>query len=142
MNSGVAFHAPHWNAGFGVTHLNAPVLRQATIVGAGTITYNVARHYYLFADYEFPIGAGPWSVRPRMIARTDRVKYSAQLSIIGSYSKAWLSLNYRTSDAVGFSGGYDFFGKYRVGYGYEWTTNQLSTISKGTHEITLGFLLK
>jgi type IX secretion system PorP/SprF family membrane protein len=142
MNTGVAFHAPKWNAGFGVTHLNAPAFDMESIFGAGTTSYNAARNYYLTGDYTFTLSDN-WSLRPRVLAATDAVKAYAQLSVVAGFKNAWLSVNCRTTESFGGAAGYDFRGKWRVGYAYEvWNSRLSNGILLGTHELTLGLLLK
>lgn len=78
-----------------------------------------------------------------MLVRTDMVKMSADFNLLVYYKKQyWLGVGYRTSDAICFMGGWDIKEKFRVGYCYDLTINQLSSISRGTHEIVLGFQLK
>lgn len=144
MNAGVAFHAPKWNAGFGVTHLTAPALSQQSVDGSGVTEYDAARHYYLTADYNFTIGSsGFWSVRPRVLAATDAVKAYTQLSVVGAYKNIWLAGNARSTGFFGGAAGYDIRGKYRLGYAYEVYRSPLNNnVFFGTHEFTLGLLVK
>jgi hypothetical protein len=39
-------------------------------------------------------------------------------------------------------GGWDIMEKFRVGYSYDLTLNKLKSISRGSHEIVLGLMLK
>ena len=54
---------------------------------------------------------------------------------------AWVGASYRTSE--GFAGmiGINFSNAINIGYSYDYTTSQLNTISRGSHEIVVGFLL-
>lgn len=53
----------------------------------------------------------------------------------------WLGTSYRYKD--GFAGliGININGGLNIGYSYDLTTSRLNTVSKGTHEIMIGFLL-
>ena len=53
----------------------------------------------------------------------------------------WVGAGYRLKD--GFAGlvGLNVSNAFNISYSYDYTTSQLNTVSKGTHEIVLGFLL-
>lgn len=54
---------------------------------------------------------------------------------------AWIGASYRTGE--GFAGmvGMNVSNTLNVGYSYDYTTSGLNTVSKGTHEILVGFLI-
>ncbi len=104
--------------------------------------YTSSRHYNLFAAYDIKVG-NKFVLKPQFIVRTDLVRFSADFNLLARYNnRYWVGVIYRAADAVGFTAGWDIKERYRVGYSYDRTINQLSSISKGTHEIVLGFLLK
>jgi type IX secretion system PorP/SprF family membrane protein len=53
----------------------------------------------------------------------------------------WVGAGYRLKD--GFNGlvGLNVSNTFNISYSYDYTTSQLNTITKGTHEIVLGFLI-
>jgi hypothetical protein len=53
----------------------------------------------------------------------------------------WLGGSYRFKD--GYSGmlGLNVGNAFNIGYAYDYTTTALRTVSRGTHEIIIGFLL-
>ncbi len=104
--------------------------------------YTSSRHYNLFAAFDIMVGQ-KFVVTPQFVVRTDAVKFSADFNLLARYKERyWAGITYRTTDAIAFCAGWDIKERYRVGYSYDRTFNQLSSISKGTHEIVLGFLLK
>lgn len=54
---------------------------------------------------------------------------------------AWIGASYRTGE--GFAGmlGVNISNTLNIGYSYDYTTSRLNTVSKGTHEILIGFML-
>ncbi len=54
---------------------------------------------------------------------------------------AWIGASYRNGE--GFAGmvGVNISNALNIGYSYDYTTSRLNTVSKGTHEILIGFLL-
>lgn len=135
LNAGVVYKARAFSVGLSSTNVNEPVVRNP-------YHYTFARHYVLFADYTFNIG-NDFELKPQAIVRTDAVKISADFNVLATYRKQyWLGFTYRTSDALCFMAGWDILQKFRVGYSYDLTINQLSGVSRGSHEVVLGFMLK
>lgn len=56
-------------------------------------------------------------------------------------NKVWIGGNYRTSDAFSAMLGFNLGSLLNVGYAYDFTTSDLNTVSRGSHEIVLGFTL-
>ncbi|HLP53775.1 MAG TPA: PorP/SprF family type IX secretion system membrane protein [Fluviicola sp.] len=135
-NVGIAFHSNFLNAGISCTQLNEPTFKK------NTTEYNAARHYWLFLEYNHDFSDN-FSIQPRIQIVTDEVKATYMASIMTTlYQKLWFGVNYSVDNYIGGMIGYDFFGKYRVGYGYDYTTNKLNNVSQGTHEIVLSYLIK
>ena len=53
----------------------------------------------------------------------------------------WLGLSYRSGEGLAAMMGANISNTVNIGYSYDYTTSQLNTISKGTHEILVGFLI-
>ncbi|MES2555600.1 MAG: PorP/SprF family type IX secretion system membrane protein [Bacteroidota bacterium] len=135
-NVGIVFHSNYFNAGISCTQLNEPNFKW------GTTSYTNARHYWLFLEYEHYF-LETILLQPRIQIVTDAVKATYMASLMVSFdNNLWGGINYSVDNYIGGMIGYDFRGKYRIGYGYDMTSNKLSTISKGTHEIVLSYLLE
>lgn len=134
MNLGVVYKRDKLSVGFSTTHLN-----QKSI---STVNYSTARHYILFGMYQFDLGTD-FYLKPQVVMRTDAVKFSADINVLAYFkNKYWAGMTYRTSDAIAFMVGWDILEKFRIGYSYDLTINQLNNVSIGTHEIVLGLMLK
>lgn len=132
INAGVIYKNRNFSAGFSVTELNEPDIN----------SYSTPRHYNLCADYVIDLSDKLY-LKPQGMFRTDAVKYAADVNLLIYYNKQfWAGMSYRTSDAVAWMAGVDIFEKFRVGYSYDLTINQLSSISRGTHEAVLAFMLR
>lgn len=132
---GVAFKSKAFNAGISITQLNAPTFLLGT-------SYYAARHYWFFLEYQYDF-TDNLVIQPRIKIVTDAVKSTYMASLMAViYKNWWGGINYSFENYIGAMFGYDFYGKYRVGYSYDYTTNKLSSVSKGTHEIVLSYLLK
>ncbi len=53
----------------------------------------------------------------------------------------WAGASYRLKDGIAAMVGLNVSNTFNIGYSYDYTTSRLNTVSKGTHEIVLGFLL-
>jgi type IX secretion system PorP/SprF family membrane protein len=53
----------------------------------------------------------------------------------------WIGASVRTYDGFAAMVGLNVSNTFNIGYSYDLTTSRLNTISKGTHEIVLGFLI-
>ncbi len=139
--------------GISSTHLTAPVLTDSTAVGTGTVanvTYNSARHYYLMGGKTFMNAFGSYGhLDVNVLMRTDMVKLSSDINIRYMwFDKLYAGLTYRTSDAVAIMAGARPFlmmnpgtamDHLLIGYSYDITTNKLSSISRGSHEMLIKY---
>jgi type IX secretion system PorP/SprF family membrane protein len=53
----------------------------------------------------------------------------------------WIGASYRHEDGFAAMAGLNISNKINVGYAYDYTTSGLNIVSKGTHEILVGFIL-
>ena len=67
-----------------------------------------------------------------------QVDFNAKLQYM---DLAWVGASYRTEDGFAAMLGINISNAINIGYSYDYTTSVLNTISKGTHEINVGFLI-
>ncbi|WP_212006456.1 type IX secretion system membrane protein PorP/SprF [Chitinophaga sp. HK235] len=53
----------------------------------------------------------------------------------------WMGASYRLHDGVAAMFGVNINSTFNIGYSYDYTASSLNTVSKGSHEIMIGFLL-
>ena len=53
----------------------------------------------------------------------------------------WVGASLRTYDGFAAMVGLNVSNAFNIGYSYDLTTSRLNTVSKGTHEIVIGFLI-
>ena len=99
-------------------------------------------HVFATAGYRFLIGED-WNLIPSVMVKyvqplPTQIDINAKLQYL---DKAWIGASYRYED--GFAGmvGMHIGGKFNIGYAYDYTTSGLNIVSKGSHEIIVGFLL-
>jgi len=53
----------------------------------------------------------------------------------------WVGASYRIEDSFGGMLGINMSNTVNISYSYDYTVSRLNTVSKGTHEIVVGFLI-
>jgi len=135
-----------FNAGFSVTHIPATSLESGSVGGTtGTIPlgFQTARHFYFSGGYKFnKLVAQRDDIDINFLVQSDIVETSFQINARYMYNNfLWGGLAYRTEDMIGVLAGVNLQGinsalpPIQIGYAYDFTINQLSTISQGSHEI-------
>jgi type IX secretion system PorP/SprF family membrane protein len=137
MNFGLYFKGNDFFAGISSTHLNESLLKKPA--GLVSNEYQVARHYYLMGGKKFR-NVGPGDIDAQLLVRTDMVKYSADVNVRYIWKNiAYGGLTYRTIDAIGLMVGWIPIKNFTIGYSYDITTNKLSSVSRGSHEMLLRY---
>lgn len=142
MNAGLYWNGSQdYYAGISATHLNEALLKKTTSTTFGNIDqkYQTARHYYVMGGKKFRnVASGDIDVQ--FMLRTDMIKYSADLNVRYFWRGiAYGGLTYRTIDAVGVMLGWMPIRNMTIGYSYDFTTNKLASVSRGSHEILLKY---
>lgn len=129
--------------------ISATHLTQAEITN---VNYSNSRHMFLIGGYKmFDVFGTGRSLDLQMLARTDMVKYSAEINARYLHtlnptkgSELYGGITYRVSDGAGLMLGYQQnagpLSKIVIGYSYDLTLNKLRDISKGSHEFVLRYL--
>lgn len=105
------------------------------------VEYNIARHYYALAGYDYEINPN-FTLRPSVFIKTDAASTQLDINVNLLYKKTvWGGVSYRLDDAVVAMAGVQF-GEFRVGYAYDINTSALNNYNSGTHEIMLGYCFK
>lgn len=104
-------------------------------------SFDMVRHYYILAGYDFPIGAS-FDLKPSIFVKSDAASTQLDVNVLGLWNKmVWAGASYRLTDAiVALVGFQKDMGKisWRIGYSYDVTTSTLKNYSSGSHEILLG----
>jgi len=108
-------------------------------------TGKLVPHLFLTAGYRFllneDINAIP-SIMIKYINGAFKNNYQAEANVRVQYRDLiWVGGSYRQFD--GFAGmvGLNVANAFNIGYAYDYTTTDLRTYSKGTHELMIGFLI-
>ena len=102
-------------------------------------------HIFLTGGYRFLIGedfnAIP-SLMVKYIQGSSKYDVQPEVNLKMQYrDDAWIGGSYRYENGYAAMAGINIGNTLNVGYAYDFTTTALNTVSKGTHEILVGFLI-
>lgn len=132
--------ASDYYVGLSSTHVNESLLTQS--VNNVTTSFQTRRHYYVMGGKTLRnVWGGDIDIQG--LVRSDMVKSSFDLNA-RYFWKGMLygGIAYRFVDAAALMLGYMPVQNFTIGYSYDLTTNKLSNVSKGTHEVALKYCFK
>lgn len=112
---------------------------------AFTTTGKLIPHVFLTAGYRFlltdDINAIP-SIMIKYINGSSKNNIQPELNLKLQYRDLlWAGGSYRYQDGYAAMLGLNVSNTFNVGYAYDLTTTNLNTVSRGTHELMIGFLI-
>lgn len=135
VNAGVYYRQNQgkWFAGISSTHLSATSLQD--------VDYTTARHYNVLGGYKFmDLFGEKKDLDIQALVRTDFVKASFEINVRYIHDKwFYAGATYRFIDAAAVMIGIVPIPNLVIGYSYDITTNKLSNVSRGTHEVALRY---
>jgi type IX secretion system PorP/SprF family membrane protein len=138
LGFGAFFQIPNkMYVGLSSTHLPAQ-----TVKGAGTIKFNMARHYYLVAGYVFAINPRN-DIGANVKVKSDAATTQLDINLTYEYDKFfWLGVSYRMEDAIAPMLGVRLLNRaLKIGYSYDYTMSKIKGYTSGTHEIMIGYCM-
>lgn len=102
-------------------------------------------HTFLSGGYRFLVGED-FNVIPSIMLKyiqgSSTNNFQPELNVKMQYRDLmWLGGSYRYQDGYAGMIGMNVGNTFNVGYAYDFTTTNINTVSKGTHEIIVGFLI-
>ncbi len=99
--------------------------------------FTMSRQYYLFGSYDFSSGSRTVLQPAFLLKMSDQLKPQADLGVTYIYNQGfWTGLAYRTSGALIATVGVKYQNIF-IGYAFDYTLQEIQTITYGTHEITV-----
>lgn len=138
LNTGVVIYGRKWKLGGSLTNV------LGTVYHLNNVDYNEAMHTFIFGEYRFKLSEKLFVIPAVKWYAVDQI-YCFTGGARVEIGNLWTGINFSQRDLRNYIGGmlgYDFKGKYRVGYSYDYTTNALQNVSYGTHEVSFSFLLR
>ena len=139
LNAGIWVYSADYFIGFAAQQ----VLPQNIEFG-GTSGFKLIPHYFISTGYRFlltdDINALPSIMIKCIPDAPNKTQFDVNLKM--QYrDQVWVGCSYRLEDGYAAMVGMKVGKNFNVGYSYDFTTTDLNTVSRGTHEIILGFLL-
>ena len=102
-------------------------------------------HIFLSGGYRFllndDINLIP-SLMFKYIHNSSKNDFQPEINVKAQYQDLlWLGGSYRYQDGYAAMAGVNVKNTFNIGYAYDFTTTALNTVSRGTHEIIIGFLI-
>lgn len=102
----------------------------------------IVPHLFATAGYRFLVGEDFNLVPSVMVKYIRPVPVQADFNAKLQYRDvAWIGISGRTEDGFAAMLGLNVSNLLNIGYSYDYTTSNLNTVSRGTHEIMIGFLI-
>ncbi|MBR2649145.1 MAG: type IX secretion system membrane protein PorP/SprF [Sediminibacterium sp.] len=99
-------------------------------------------HLFLSAGYRIPISEDVSFLPSALIRYISPLPIGFDVNTKFQYQDlVWLGASYRYQDGFAAMLGINLSNTINIGYSYDIQTSKLNTVSKGTHEILIGFLL-
>ncbi len=142
FGAGVWFQTDRLRTGVSVSHLTEPDV--TFDLGSGSSSISMARHFYVTAAYNFPIGSN-LELEPGVQMKTDLASSMVDLNaLLYIRDNIWAGVSFRTyfdgqSDAVGGLVGANITDRFGLGYAYDYTLSALNQVSSGSHEVMLNY---
>ncbi len=134
LGFGLYYNNPDMYFGFSVAHLNGTQFNKAETPSH----YN--QHYYLTGGYVLQLPSPDWQFNPSVFVCSNIS--TTQLSVTAStiYNKKfWFGVSYRVGEAVVGMLGFELFNGLRIGYAYDYSTEEIRKYNSGSHEFMLGY---
>ena len=123
-------------AGVSVSHLNRPDVNYPNVTTASFLR----PHYFATAGYNFRLLNSPIEMQPSVFVKFDgtKMQYSGNISALYN-KKIRFGVSYRNREAIIPMISFELISGLKIGYAYELSLTRLITVSKGTHEIFVGY---
>jgi type IX secretion system PorP/SprF family membrane protein len=123
-------------ASVSVSHIHNPGIKYPTVQSASFLR----RHYFASTGYSFRFFNTAFELQPSVFVKSDGTKIQYDINLSALYNKkVRAGVSFRNRDAIVPGVTVEIGGGLRVGYAYELSLNRLITVSKGTHEVYVGY---
>ena len=137
VNAGVYYTHKHFYVGFGATHLTAPEMQ----FEENAYTY-LSTGLNLTGGYNIQFNNPLYELQPSVFLKTDMQTFQADITARMVYNKMFNGgLSWRVNESVVVLLGAKF-GRFQVGYAYDFPTTAILKASTGSHEVVVRYQLK
>lgn len=141
IGAGIMFKSKSFNAGFSVPQL----IESKAFASEGNLPFGAKqqRYYFLFANYNRPIGKNLKWIPSTLLRFQEEAPLSFDInSTFVLYNTVGLGVSYRLIEGIVGLFELQLNENFHVGYAYDFTVSDLSQYSNGTHEIMVNYRIK
>jgi type IX secretion system PorP/SprF family membrane protein len=141
FNAGIWLYSSDWFAGLSAQQI---IPQHIGFVDreVGTMPGKLVPHIFGQAGYRFLLNEDYNLIPSIMVKYVDPLPMQIDFNTKLQYRDLmWVGASIRTYDGFAAMVGVNLSNTFNLGYSYDLTTSKLNTVSKGTHEIVLGFLI-
>lgn len=141
LGAGLFYRTDELYVGLSATHiLEDEFIYQSEGLTPVESTLKLYRHYYLTAGYVIQLSNPSFELLPSVFMQSDARMTRIDLNTTLLYNKKfWAGVTYRVGAAVVGMIGLEIMNGVKVGYSYDFDTSELSSFSKGSHEVMIGY---
>lgn len=140
FNAGLYLYSASWFLGLSAQQLAPQKIRfnENEVTAEG----RQVPHLFGTAGYRFLLTEA-FNLLPSVLVKYIRpLPVQADINVKLQYlDLVWGGVSYRTGEGFAAMLGLNISNALHIGYAYDYTTTRLNTVSKGTHEILLGFII-
>ena len=123
-------------AGASVSHLNRP---NVNYLKTDTASF-LRPHYFATAGYNFRLMNSPIELQPSVFVKFDGTKMQSSVNLTALYNKKFsVGVSYRNRESFIPMVGVHLPNGLKVGYAYEVPLTRMFSVSKGSHEVFVGY---
>lgn len=134
----LAFNMGNLNVGISVPQTIGLTLKYDNL----NSNFGMKRHYFAYSSYQFELS--DWILEPIVNIRSTEnspVNYGGSL-FVKYQNRIWSNIGYNANKSYMISAGVLSGNSLAISYSYEFGFSGIAASSIGTHEITIGFLIK
>ena len=140
FEAGVYLKAEAFEIGVSTVNIQEPT------ISSDFLSTQLNRNYFLTATYNFDLLRN-LTAHPSILLKTDQTEWQSEISLLFKYDDniflggSFRGYNSTTVDAAVLILGADLGDKLRLAYAYDFTLSNLNTVSSGSHEVLLTYVL-
>jgi type IX secretion system PorP/SprF family membrane protein len=139
LSAGIWLYSGDYFAGASVQQA---IPQKVELGDSDSLGFRLTPHYFLTAGYRYLLNDDLNALPSLMVKYGSANGAQFDLNLKLQYRDLlWVGGSYRFKDGYAGMLGLNVGNTFNVGYSYDFTTSALNTVSRGTHEIIIGFLV-
>ena len=140
-NAGIDYRIKKFTLSLAAQHLIPSSFRYENNFASQQLTFTNIRHFYALASHDFLLKGNKWRIQPSIMARgVQGMPFRLEGTLLGEY-KEKVSLLFRYAHNISYGAGFGLRinNNLSLNYVYAYSSQDLSNISSGSHELMVGY---